>query len=350
MTETSKCGVEGCQADTGGSCIEGFDDLTECPHFSPVEVDGDEVPDKASEGPNIELASAVVEAEVSPVQVYSGSALAVDEAHELTGEYSSSVVILMGMVRSGKTTVLAEVYERFRKGPFAGYYFAGSRTMLGFERIAHFSRAASLGEVEDTERTIRGTDNNLLHLDLVAQESAIRRRILVTDLSGEVFEQATLSSENLRQIPYLRRANHVIMFADAEKLSNVSERQSVVNNLLVLLRCAIEEGRIVPSCQVTIVISRHDLLSPGMDESFLDYMRNALRQRTSEYFEEPVHFLDLAARPTEGPDHAYGLEELLNAWCSTTRTSKIDVPNLLQVDGRIRREIDKFAVKVARHE
>ena len=347
MTTIGNCTAEGCQVANGGSCIEGFDDLAECPNVSRADVADSEAAGGVIGQLGQEPSLSRKEIEKPPRPLYSGNALAVGEAHELTGECASTVVILMGMVKSGKTTVLAEIYEHLCKGPFAGYLFAGSRTIMGFEQICHLSRAVSQGEMEDTDRTKRGAANNLLHLDLVAEENGRRQRLLITDLSGELFEEATLASENLYSVPYLTRADQVVIFADAEKLSDVSERHDLVNQLLVLLRCCIEESRLKPSCRVTVIVSRHDLLPADMDQNFLDSMQARIRQRTCVYFDEPTRFLNLAARPASGPANAHGLSDLLVGWFAKPHVQEPDIPKLLYSAENIQREIDKFAFKVS---
>ena len=347
MAEIRRCAAEGCQVSDGGSCIEGFDDLVNCPNFLEGEQNHGELAISKDEVGGNEKSAGAFELGRPAVSLSSGNALTTTEGHRLTGEYPTKVVILMGMVKSGKTTVLSELYERFCEGPFAGQIFAGSRTVMGFERICFLSRAASLRDSEDTERTMRGTENNLLHLDLVAEGAGPRRRLLLSDLSGEWFEEATESNEKLYGIPYLRRADHVVVFADAEKLGNNLQRQYLLNQLLVLLRCCIEERRIKNTCRLTIVVSRHDLLPAEMDQTFLESMKSRIYRRTGEYFNRPVTFLDLAARPKCGPERAYGLAELLNLWLEEPAATEPHVPKLMNTADEARREIDKFAFKAS---
>ena len=181
--------------------MEGFDPLTKCPNYTPATVPA-EVKVPGAE-PSVEIEVAEPE-EDHHITLPSGDALTANDAHRLTSGAQSTVVMLVGMVKSGKTTVLAEIFERFRLGPFAGHLFAGTRTIMGFERVCHYARAASQGEVEDTGRTVRGIENNLLHLDLVHQDSRARKRLLISDLSGEDFQEGTLTADSMHSIPYLR--------------------------------------------------------------------------------------------------------------------------------------------------
>ena len=331
---------------SGEQLLEGFEDLAECPNYSRVESDQPQSPGDDSVPSDHGNAATNEEVEKPALTLSSGNALTLEEGHQLTGERMANVVVLMGMVKSGKTTVLAEIYERFCKGPFAGHLFAGSKTIMGFERICFLSRAVSLRELEDTDRTKRGIENNLLHLDLIREGTGFRQRLLISDLSGELFEEATETNEIVLGIPYLQRASHVVVFADAEKLGDVGERHYLLNQVLVLLRCCIEETRLRRDCRVTVAVSRHDLLPCDMDHGFLASMEERIRHRTQDYFDVPIRFLDLAARPSSEPSNAYGLEELLIAWLDEPGPFESTNPNLSHPVGPEAREIDKFAVKV----
>ena len=339
------CAVRGCQVSEGGSCIEGFEELAECPNYSRVEADQAQSPGEDNVPSDHGKGAADEEVERPALTLSSGNALTLEEGHQLTGERIANVVVLMGMVKSGKTTVLAEIYERFCRGPFAGHFFAGSKTIMGFERICFLSRAVSQAELEDTDRTKRGIENNLLHLDLVRERTGFRQRLLISDLSGELFEEATESNEIVLGIPYLRRASHVVVFADAEKLGDIGERHYLLNQVLVLLRCCIEETRLRRDCRVTVAVSRHDLLPCDMDQGFLASMEERIRHRTRDYFDAPIQFLNLAARPSSEPTNAYGLEELLVAWLGERNPLEPTIPKLLKPVGPDAREIDKFALK-----
>lgn len=346
MTALGTCSADGCEIEGGGSCIEGFSILAECPNFSES---------KQPDPPRSREASVPVEAKQlvesvdgaeAVLALTSGKALTVEEGHRLTGASRTRIVVMIGMVKSGKTTVLAELYERFCKGPYAGYLFAGSKTIIGFEQICYYSRAVSQRETEDTERTKHGEENNLLHLDLVDESSGHRQPILVSDLSGELFERVVEARENVYAIPYLPRADHAVLFVDAEKLGEHAERHLLINQLLVLMRACMEERRVDRSCRVTVVVSRHDLLPCDIEKAFLESMEHRISERVNPYFQRPVEFLDLAARPRTGPEDAYGLDRLLSSWLERRDDPRPGVPALVREVERDAPEIDKFAFKV----
>jgi hypothetical protein len=79
--------------------------------------------------------------------------LSIEEADELLRWRPAMLVAVVGERKSGKTTLITEIYERFLRGPFAGQSFSYSQTLLGFEKKSYRSRADSRADKPDTTRT-----------------------------------------------------------------------------------------------------------------------------------------------------------------------------------------------------
>src|SRR5438046_759504 len=122
------CAREGCQVASTSTCLEGFDPPTTCPYLASASPSGDET--VATETPAF-------------VDLPSGEALTEAQASEVTRHGVTRVVVLAGPSGSGKTTVLTSLFEAFLEAPFGNFLFAGSRTLLGFERRCHDARVAS---------------------------------------------------------------------------------------------------------------------------------------------------------------------------------------------------------------
>ena len=103
------------------------------------------------------------------VELPSGDALSADEANQTTRLSVARVIVPVGLAGVGKTTLLSEIYEKFREGPFAGHLFAWSRTLHGFEQRAHNARIASRRSVPTTPRTPVGDLGAFLHLRLTPE-------------------------------------------------------------------------------------------------------------------------------------------------------------------------------------
>ena len=67
----------------------------------------------------------------SLVALPSGDALTSEEANQTTRSSVTRVIVPVGPVDVGKTTLLSEIYEKFLEGPFAEHQFVWSRTLLG---------------------------------------------------------------------------------------------------------------------------------------------------------------------------------------------------------------------------
>ena len=117
----------------------------------------------------------------------SADVLSIEEANQITRSAMTRVIVPIGFESVGKTTLLAEVYEKFNVGEFAGMRFTSSMTLHGFEQRAHLARAASgLGD-STTERT-RFAEPEFLHLELTPiEDPSSSRDILFADCAGEVF-------------------------------------------------------------------------------------------------------------------------------------------------------------------
>ena len=82
-----------------------------------------------------------------------GNGLSAAETVAITRRALTSVVLFAGTAGCGKTTLLASLYLLFQRGPFAGYNFAGSDTLVGFEERVSLARTASGRDAPTTPRT-----------------------------------------------------------------------------------------------------------------------------------------------------------------------------------------------------
>ncbi len=350
MAIEGSCSLADCRVAAGEACLEGFSDLANCPNFSSeLKVEDDSIieNEEQPEHTNLEVTPS---AEDDRIVLPSGEALTAKEAQALMSEIRTTVVMLVGMAESGKTTLLAEIYEKYRLGPFANHLFAGTRTIIGFEQICHYARAVSQGNSEDTSRTVKEIENNLLHFDFVDLDTRLRKRLLISDISGEHFEDGTHTSELLGAIPYLRRADHFVLFADSEKLRDRSTRQALLNQILVLLRGCAEASLVNPSCYLTVVISRHDLINENSSdekstEEFLQYLREKITERAHIFVNTSPTFLNLAARPKNPDSKQYGLEQVVSILLTVPELAIAETKQLNNAKNGQLRQIDSMIFK-----
>jgi hypothetical protein len=111
------------------------------------------------------------EADLDWIKLPRGDLLSIEEADELLRWRPAILVAVVGERKSGKTTLITEIYERFLRGPFADQLFSYSQTLLGFERKSYPSRADSRAEKPDTTRTSTQDGLRFFHLGLVSHSS-----------------------------------------------------------------------------------------------------------------------------------------------------------------------------------
>ena len=254
----------------------------------------------------------------------SGEALTAEEALTITRSAPTRVIVVAGPAGSGKTTLVASLYERFHDGPLAGYLFAGSRTLVGFERRCHLSRRASSRETPDTERTSQAASDVLLHLKVRAELGGPRVDMLFTDIYGEAFRQAADSTDEAEQLTVLRRADHVALLLDGAKLASPTQRQEPYSQADALLASCLEVGVLGPDSQVQMLVTKADKLRSGPRvETNLAFVADRwawLEGRYRNRLASLEHF-EIAARP-ESPSHlrsAHGLDTLFPLWVSRPR-------------------------------
>lgn len=255
-----------------------------------------------------------------PVDLPHGRGLSVAEASAITREAFSSVVLFAGTAKSGKTTLLATVYLLFQRAPFAGYLFAGSETLVGFEERTYLARVASRRGTPTTERTVR---SELLHLR-VRRDVPLGpvRDLLFCDFSGEDFREAKDSSEACASLPVMRRADYLVLLVDGEKLATADSRRRAKNDPVTLLRNCLDSGVLPPSRAVDVLVTKWDLIEAAADRDdivrFVDHMEKEIERQFQARL-ATLRMARVAAHPTSGAGLGlgYGLEALFYAWAES---------------------------------
>jgi energy-coupling factor transporter ATP-binding protein EcfA2 len=248
-----------------------------------------------------------------------GEALNEVQAAAIARQGVTKVVILAGPSGSGKTTILTSLFEGFLQAPFGNFLFAGSQTLVGFERRCHDARIASERELPHTVHT--PVDSSaFLHLKLAMPSGSLigPQNLLLADVSGERFRALRDSTDAVRNMGMLRRADHLCIVIDGEKLVDPNQRNLARTDARMLLRCILAEDVLAPTCQVEVVFSKWDLVighvNRGIALSFADETKRVLQQAAGT---TSLHFFDVAARPeAESPrvSFAFGLPTLLHSW------------------------------------
>ena len=278
------------------------------------------------------------------IQFREGDYLPADEAGKVVRAAPTSVVVVAGVAGSGKTTLVAGLYGLFHKGPFAGYVFAGSRTLPGFERRCHLARLASGLQSPDTERTKHSDGQHLLHLRLAELSPLRQYDILFSDIYGEAFRRAADSAEECRKFAILKRADHVAVLIDGKKAVSRQDRQGAFSSVDALLGQCLDSGMLGRTSCVQAVVTKWDLVAPAAasNAAFVDSKLRWLAERHGARLGQLSNY-KVAIRPPGGGaiKAGHGMEGLLRLWL-TVRARPRGMPSAAS-DAVFHTEFDRLA-------
>jgi hypothetical protein len=241
-----------------GRCLEAFDDPTDCPNTELDDAAGVDAAtsDGADEPASEEQASENGPAEPPAVVSFGGDvALGLSQANDLRAERPATVVLLAGETSAGKTTLIVELFEQFLKGPFGGWGFAGSRTLRAIDERHGPSRASSGRGSPDTKRT---PDEGIafLHLALSGDQ---RVDLLLSDLSGELFQNIVDGASVGEQVPIALSCDVCVVLIDGSLMTSVSTRERAFSRARRLLGGLTQAGGLVGGTRVVVAATKSDL-------------------------------------------------------------------------------------------
>lgn len=340
------CKQEGCTVGQDGRCLEGFEDLQKCPHFEFSETLplGDE-----SLGETLAQEVLPAEPEHPPmVNLPEGKKLEPDSAKWITMASPTRLIIVAGAADSGKTTLLAGLYERFNRASFAGYVFAGSYTLPGFEQRCHLARLASWASKPDTERTKQLVERDLLHLRVRVKDlSNPAQDVLFSDLPGEKFRAIRDSVEESERMVMLRRADHFVLLIDGDKLNDPAQRQGAYSDGELILQSCSDSGMLGLRSRVDILFTKWDIIhsrNQGSNtQEFVEHIETKLRKKFEGRFRR-LRFAKVAARSETGDlPPAFGLNGLFPSWVEEGLIPAFSKPSLPSQPPK--QEFDRFGLR-----
>lgn len=240
------------------------------------------------------------------VQLASGLALTSAEAAEVLSVEPAMTVLLAAPPDSGKTTLLAALYESFCVGPVGPWTFAGSLTLFAFLQRSWYASSASGRAAAVTERTTVGVERPWLHLRL-GRAGAHCGTLLLADLSGEYFRDVASGQPLGDAAPIAGRARHVVHFVDAALYEAPRERRRAYDAVTSRIRRLSESAPFLPSALHTVVISRSDLCPADYHDELHDRIGGVVSR-----WLPPARVVAIAARPRDDSPPK-GLSELLSA-------------------------------------
>jgi hypothetical protein len=237
------------------------------------DADDDELDDDVASTDEGDIGKNVPEDQEEGVGLYSGEELGVEEVSELASELPSRVVAVLGEQDAGKTCFLVCLYLMAMSGDLddAGYLFAGSRTLPGFESRARSGR--SWAEVKPERMSVRttlrdGRGAGFMHLDLLNVQDGLRHRLLLSDLPGEWTNNLIDSTAQADRMSFVRHSDAILLMIDGRKLDGARRFAEVERTSILIDRLAVLAHPSLPPLRV--LATRRDLIGtdvpPGLEE------------------------------------------------------------------------------------
>lgn len=342
---THKCKLADCNVDKDGTCQEGHEVLEECSNYiSPI---GQENSDPAI----IKSLSENGQAE-NLIELPAGKDLDDDSMLAISIANPTRIIVIAGPSDSGKTTLIASIYEKFGEGSFAGYTFAGSDTLRGFEFRCFLSRIDSGQTEPDTERTREAFDKGFLHLKVRANNfDRPPQDLLFSDISGETYRKVRDSEEECKKLTIIKYADHIVLTLDGDKLRKKEARQEPARDAINLLRRFNQTGMIDKNSMVDVLITKYDQIKGEINESEIEVFLKHTESKIRNEFDDSVgrmRFFKVAARPTNDRlQNAYGFDNIFPSWVEQTPIHTISKFNHNKINYPDR-EFDRYMYKYLR--
>jgi len=188
-----------------------------------------------------------------------------EEASRLLARAPGRLVVFIGERGAGKTSICAELYERQR---YAGSdaLFAGSWTLLAFERLAHQRRFGG-APLPDAREEIDPHGREILHLALSGGEEPLH--LLLADLPGELVRRLADNQISAEEVPWLNRADKLVLMVDGARLRDPTVRSFTLTRVRQIAERISSAGIPKPGVRVALLVSKWDLV--GADPAAAAY-------------------------------------------------------------------------------
>lgn len=251
-----------------------------------------------------------------------------------------SVVALVGEQDSGKTTLLAELYGHFCRGPIGPFTFQSSQTLIGFAKQHHLALLSSGLGSPKTPRTSRSEPASYYHL-AVRRNSGPLRQLIISDRSGETYEAARTNTSLLSELIEFSEAKRIVFLLDSDKLTNVEFRANYSREMRQMLRALRDNKILRKNVPLELLTTKLDHINQVADQNLVDYLTKYEAELHQEFSKDfMVERYRICALPKKHPETGViGLEQILERWTSQPSTGQLVWPST----NTSRRQIDLLA-------
>jgi hypothetical protein len=230
--------------------------------------------------------------------------MTLSQARTVSGRRGARLVLLMGEAGTGKTALIATLWQRFLEADgLADHRLAGSRTPLGLERRAHWLRLDSEQPFERFPST-RFEDGAVLHVRVRRPDGELVE-LLLADLAGEQFERVREGRPLLEEIPWGPRVDRFVVLMDAQALSVTGESEIAVTRAQRLILSLRSPGVVRETARVALAYTKVDTLARS-GENALRRHEEVLLAAAQAVDPEATSFLTAALAREHGDPPGFG--------------------------------------------
>lgn len=282
--------------------------------------------------------------------LYRGEALTEAELYQLSAEKKIDMILVIGPVHSGKTTMEVMWYYMFLQGEIKNIKFAGSRTLRGVVQRMGSLRVESGNGKAEVERTSVGNPETYLHLAIMDSRN-VRREIVFPDISGELVNKWLVDKEQQKQFAKnYKHLENVIIVIDGEKITIDNERQKAISDWLKEFFVLKENDVITMDTRVHLVYTKYDQVKCSdmkeKLEEFINSSNDRIRRRIEGKCKElHIHQVAALSLNKEKVPRFWNLEQLLVDCLEKNKVEKKSPPRVGVEFSQGLRSFDKFTWK-----
>lgn len=258
------------------------------------------------------------------------SMLSVEDADKLLRWRKARVVTVVGERNGGKTTLVAQLYEQFLRGPFAQTLFTQSWSLQGFERKSFQSRAEFGAAHPDTPRTSAQDGLGFFHIAVSDESSLERTDLLISERAGEAYREVRDRPERAMALVELRKAGVIALILDGDRVAQPRMRAGVFASVRNIARALLDSDSLDPQTTIQLVTTKLDLLTgegaTAALEALTEFEANLASLLNNRF---KLTTFRIAARDPSGNVAAgSGMDELLQSWITAPPSKYLEEPAL----------------------
>jgi hypothetical protein len=322
------CANPVCRVAETGRCVDGLE-LNACPQYGRKAEGGSHSAELTGAGR-------------AGIALPSADTLTLAEASSVLRAGASRVIAIIGPTDSGKTSLIASLYDLFQAGPVADIEFARSRTLQAFEYTCHDARAASRRGTPHMNRTPRGKVR-FYHLDVGGGAAGERLALVLGDRAGEEYRELADDPSRATTLNELGRADSLTVLVDGERLIDSGARHNLHSEIILILQAMRDGGSLRDGLPLALVLTKLDAVqaSPNAKRGARDFgtLLSEVRRLFGDVLSEVREFQIAASPKVDTVPRGTGVPQILLFWLGSAAlpvTTELPSPTFERAFARLK--------------